>query len=457
MAGVEELIGSEQLQVIAQAVAAFLAGALIGLEREKARSSSSLEEREVSPPGVRSFGFVSLIGAMSAITSSRLESEVASSSSSSLLIMLVSASIALLPVLIIAFYTFYKLAIMREGGITTSLALALAYAVGIIVGMGLIVEGTAISVFATFMLATKLRIERIVKVMTYEELLSALQLGIIVFLVGPIFARDVYDPFIGVINFKSLYIFFVIILSLSYLGYVLVKTIGPKALSLFSLFGGLVHSEATVISVVRLGRRLNLPSSVISSGIVAASTSMVARNLLLVIALTLVNYPSATSVHMGHIMVGFVPPVIIGYFFMRLSEAAAEDREGVFKGEIVKPISYGIAVKALAVFVIILLVTTYVTLVVGSYGTLASAVLGGLVSAEAVIFTVFTLLNAGKTTINVAIASSLVSTSVAVLNKLLFARTAGADSSTLKRSLIALVLMSCAPLIAAYLMFTFQF
>lgn len=449
---VEGVVAEEQLRVIAQMVIAFLAGALIGLEREKARSTGPIEVKEATPPGVRSFGFVSLIAALSVVASSIARVKV--QALTPILAVLLPVSIGLLPVLIISLYTLYKLLIMREAGITTPLALSVAYAVGALIGMGLIVEATAVSVFTTFMLAIKLRIEKIVRVMTYEELLSALQIGIVVFLVGPLFSENVYDPIIGVINFRSLYVFFVIILVLSYLGYLLVKVVGPKAISLFSLFGGLIHSEATVVNLVRIGEKLKLESSTISAGVVAASTSMVLRNLVLVLGLTATLHVEelVLTESLSYIIAGFLPPIIIGYFLMRLLHVSVKREVEISTNKgFIKPISYGLALKALLVFTIILVATTYLTLAMGSYGTLASSALGGLVSSEAVIFTVYTLLSAGRVSVEIAVSSSLIATSIALLNKLLFLKAAGAGKSTLQKSLLSLSLMSTPILVISYL------
>lgn len=444
----ETIVAEEHLRVIAQMVAAFLAGALIGLEREKARSTTRGEVREVAHPGVRSFGFISLVAALSVTIGSLIRLEV----ESPMLTLLIPTSIAILPVFIVLTYTLYRLLIMKEPGITTPLALAVAYTVGVLIGMGLIIEGIAASVFTTFMLAIKLRIEKIIRVMTYEELLSALQIGIIVFLLGPLFYRNIYDPIIGVVNLRSLYVFFVIILVLSYVGYLLVKLVGPKAITLFSLFGGLIHSEATVVNLVRIGERLKLGDLAVSVGAVATSTSMVLRNTILVIGLSsTLHLDGVSGKTIPYAIAGFLPSILVGYFLMRLFQLSVEKADVPSERVDVKPISYGLALRALLIFAIILVVTMYLTIAMGSYGTLASSALGGLVSSEAVIFTVYTLLGAGKISSEVAVSSSLIATSIALLNKVLFLKVAGADRATLKKSTFFLALMATPIFIVAYL------
>jgi len=450
MIPINGMFEASEWSIIVKAVISFLAGALIGLEREKARTSSGVE-RELAPPGVRSFGFISLISALSVIFPKYLSHVTFTSGEEyySVLLHFIPVSLAILPVLIICFYTIFKLLILRESGITTPLALVITYAIGISIGLGLVVEGVAISVFTTFMLAVKFRIERIVKVMTYEELLSALQIGIIVFLLGPLFMRDIYDPILGVINFKVLYVFFVIILVLSYMGYIFVRAFGARALHFFSFFGGLVHSEATVVSVVRLGNRLNFPSSEIVGGVVLTAVAMTLRNLILVLTLIALNYRFIGGLESTTlVIIGFIPSILIGYFLTKLYFTRVTDWS-IPTESIGKPISYALAAKALLVFSAILIVTMFITYYLGSVGTLASSVLGGIISAEAVIFTVFTLLSVGRIGVETAIASCLIATSVAILNKLLFAKSAGASVEVIKGSLLSLIILSIPPLIVS--------
>lgn len=440
--GFLEYLGLEQWHLLIKILLSFFAGALIGLEREKAKISMFKEEGEVgTPPGVRSFGFISILGALSIVLPQIIPNGLTYSAYATSLPLIITV----LTIMIIILYEAYRLLILKDVGITTPLALSLSYIIGVLIGLGRIIEAIATSVFVTFMLAIKFRIEALIRFITYEELLSALEIGIIVFLFGPFLAVDVYDPIFHVINFKTLYVFFVAIIVFSYSGYFLVKIKGPKAIQYFSFFGGLVHSEAAVISIVRLAETLKISASIVSGSIVVTSTAMIFRNTiltLLMIALTLGFENVSKAVFMVFIL-AYLIAVLEGYYLSKLSFISTIPLEEKIKEfEVTKPISYSIALKALLIFIVMLITVTYITLVFGNLGVLISAIFGGLISAEALIFTVFSLLSIGKIPINTALAAALLATGSAALNKLIFAKVVGAKRNVLSRITWQLLLLS---------------
>ncbi|HDI02273.1 MAG TPA: MgtC/SapB family protein, partial [Ignisphaera sp.] len=173
----------DQWYLLVKILISFLAGALIGLEREKAKTSTLKEEGEAAefPPGVRSFGFISILGLFSITIPQILGQTIGFIE----FVRIMPVAITVLAVSIIVLYSAYRLLILKEAGITTPLALSIAFAIGVLIGLDRLIEAVATSVFVTFMLATKLRIEALIRFITYEELLSMLEIGIIVFLLGP--------------------------------------------------------------------------------------------------------------------------------------------------------------------------------------------------------------------------------------------------------------------------------
>jgi len=439
----EALANSDQLQLLIKIILSFFVGALIGLEREKAKSSLLKEEGEVGiPPGVRSFGFICMLGSF-VITIPPIVSVLGYEE-----FKIVTILLAFFAVSLILLYEIYRLFVIKDSGITTPIALMLSFTLGLLIGLGRFIEAIAASVFITFMLAIKLRIEALIKFITYEEFLSALEIGIIVFLFGPFFVKDVYDPIFHVINFKTLYVFFVVILIFSFMGYFLVKIKGPQAIQYFSFFGGLVNSEAAVVSIVRLVNSMNLHENIAVGNIITATTAMVFRNIVLTLIMVLMTI-GAGSINIHAFMVfvaSYMVSALTGYFLTKLSIISVAIEPGKFKAPALeKPISYSIALKALLVFVAMLIATTYITLSFGELGILFSSIFGGLVSAEALIFTVFSLVSVGKITINIALASALLATGSAILNKLLFAHAAGAKKVILKKKIVWQLLIIALP------------
>ncbi|MCC6066108.1 MAG: MgtC/SapB family protein, partial [Thermofilum sp.] len=96
------------LQLLAKMAVSFIAGALIGLERERAKQEGA--------PGVRSVGFISLLGALTTALPLHLPT-------GGQLQLVVSVPLALSAVSVIAIYSYERAREERGAGVTTQLAL----------------------------------------------------------------------------------------------------------------------------------------------------------------------------------------------------------------------------------------------------------------------------------------------------------------------------------------------
>jgi len=111
------------------------------------------------------------------------------------------------------------------------------------------------------------------------------------------------------------------------------------------------------------------------------------------------------------------------------------------KLDVMSPLNFKVALKAVLAFAIILMMTTTATKAIGTMGIISSSIIGGLVSAEAVIFTTFSLASTNVISINTAILCALYTTLTANLNKLIFTKVAGADKKFIKSILWGVILM----------------
>ena len=110
------------------------------------------------------------------------------------------------------------------------------------------------------------------------------------------------------------------------------------------------------------------------------------------------------------IILGFGASTIIGYMLAMEAEKHVGE-EGISIG-LTKPVSYSTAIRALVAFIGILLATTYLNDVAGSTGIIVSSLIGGFMSAEAIIFTASTLVSAGRIHMDIAIAAGMLASAV---------------------------------------------
>ena len=419
----ETLLGSIEWSLLLKLIIAFATGALIGTEREKARLEKKEEDTAVFP-GVRSFGLMSILGALSICLVKFFPSEGLS--------LVVVGSMFIISILILAGFTLYRIYHAKEHGITTPIALALAYLLGVLVGIGLLLEAIAISIFVTFVLAIKLSVERALRGITYKELLSALQIGIMVFLLGPfVFIQELTDPVFHVISFRTLYIFFVVILCISYLSYMVLKLKRKGGLEIVSFFGGLVNSEATTVSFTRLCFKLSVENTlpIVAKGVVLANLAMVARNLFL-----LIIFYSILKVGVSNIwyftFLGFLASLLTGYATIAL--VSRKESEIELEEALESPLSYRIAFKACVIFLVVLTATTLAVKHLGEIGVLAIGGLGGIASTTAVIFTILSLIESKSIDLSAGLAAILLSTATAILNKFIYLKALKAPKVLIK-------------------------
>ena len=140
---------------------------------------------------------------------------------------------------------------------------------------------------------------------------------------------------------------------------------------------------------------------------------------------------------------GFLLPLVLGFLLFRLTVSKNGEKmaNNMNNLGLISPLNFKVALKALLAFAIILMMTTIATKTVGTMGVIGSSIVGGLVSAEAVIFTTFSLASANTISISTATMCALCTTLTAILNKLIFTKIAGADKKFIRSVLWRVIIM----------------
>lgn len=397
----------------------FVVGALIGLERQKKMDALRVV-------GVRSFGLHSLLGTLSAYSTGILEEPV---------ILVYSVAIS---VILVTSQVYYKLFRTAGKGLTTPLAFAISFVLGVVVGMdepqGGLLFGTqsvlAMTVsFGVFLvLWFKDELAHAVEVITRDEMISAVELGVIILFLWPLIPATIM---IGPISYPLLTIYFliVILLAISFANYLLVKKYKDKGVYFFGFFGGLASSEAAVTSVTHFYVNSERKGSgMISLSVVLANVAMVVRNGFLLIILD-------TSFQL--IWLYLIPIIAIVVFSLVriVIEEKTEDRsEGqMFDTKLVSPFEFGAALRFAAIFAVVYLVQLALTTVFSDVGVVVAAIVGGFVSAGAVVASVATLFFGGHITISIAAYAVILASTTSVLNKMMFVYLTDRQTKLLKK------------------------
>jgi uncharacterized membrane protein (DUF4010 family) len=251
---------SNDLSSVYDLAIALALGLVIGVERE-------WRERDLKggrrPAGLRTFGLIGLTGGVAGLIGGRFP-------------FFPGIGLGLTVLVMVAAYWRRS----RNGdlmGVTTIFAATLAYACGVLVIMDLEIAATAAAVTVAMILGSKDRLHRFVRRLEQKEIFAVLQFILIAGVILPLIPNNAMGPY-NAINPFEIWLMAVLISGLSFLGYIALQALKARQGILgTALLGGLVSSTATTVSLARMARRQPGLSSILSVGVIAASSIMFVR------------------------------------------------------------------------------------------------------------------------------------------------------------------------------------
>ncbi|MFW9889874.1 MAG: MgtC/SapB family protein [Candidatus Thorarchaeota archaeon] len=413
----QEILPSSDLVV--RCLIGFAVGALIGLERQK-------RDIEESPGGVRSFGLLSLFGAVSSYIYTITDNAL-------ILIYAIATSTILIGVQVI-----HKMFRTMRKGMTTSIVLAISFLLGTIVGLDelpapgqligpLQVFAMTVSFLVFLVLGFKQEFRAAVEVITREEMISAAELGVLILFLWPLMPQIVQLWAISVPAFQ-IYQLAIVLMSISFVNYLLVKKFKGRGPYFFGFFGGFANSEATVSSLtdfhVRTGRAF--PNRT-AAGAILANVAMVLRNGVILIILD----PSL------QIFIHYIIPLailfLVGiYRMLRVSKKTKEVEDDLLEGALASPFEFGAAIRFALVFAGVSILSLFLQDVYADFGVLVAAFIGGFASAGAIVAIVGIGFAGATMSISTAVYAVIIATTTSVLNKMVYVYTSDRETTLLK-------------------------
>jgi len=418
---------------------ALLGGALIGLERERAQLAGRGGSKGASIPGLRSIGLVSLYGFLVSYAGSYL-----GGSAGWVVLGVGFASIVLLVLL----YTYVRLVLAGGGGVTTQLVILTTFMIGVLSGLGLVLEAAGLSVVVGLLLASKDTVARLARSISYSELVAMMEVGALIVVIGPLV--QAVRPLVPVIDVLQVYLFTVAVVGVVFTSYMAARMWGERGATASIVLGSLVNSEAVIAAIARAAAAAGRPAARL---VTAAAT--------IVIAVMQVR-SAALAAYALIISLGSPPPESIAAL---AAVAAAAAAAGLYASQKIRgealpvkprsPLDWGLAARSAAAYLAITLLGKALIALAEDYRaglmvTLAVAAVGGLVNATAAILGVASI--AGDVGPAPATAGMLVAIAAATLNKALYARAAGAPPWAVKGVALPALALTAPPLAAALLL-----
>ncbi len=225
-------------------------GLLVGFEREWSNKDI----------GARTFAMAALLGLLSSLLG--------------IAALLISGMAVLL---LIAFANIQSTRVASKLEATTSLALALIFLLGILVGEGHIFTPVACSILIAMLLALKPQFRAFAGGLTQQEVRSAILLALLGFVVWPLLPDRYIDSW-KLIQPREAWIIVVVIACLGFMNYVLLRVYGSRGIFLTAILGGLVNSTATAAELASTLSATGL-GSLAAPMVLLTSVAMFLRNI----------------------------------------------------------------------------------------------------------------------------------------------------------------------------------
>jgi uncharacterized membrane protein (DUF4010 family) len=341
---------------------ALLIGTLIGMQREF--SFSKGEEREHTA-GIRTFALISLCGCASAFISDITHS--------------ILPLVAMIGVFGVIFaVTQYADTLNERSGITGEVSALIAFICGIMCYHSQLAVAAALGVMTTLLLSMKPELHGIVKSMSREDLFATLKFAVITAIILPILPNTTFGPApFNEINPFKIWMLVILISGISFVGYVLIKVIGPsKGMGLTGLLGGLASSTALTLSCTQQSRQAQTLARNFALAITIAWTVMFGR---IIVIVGVLNMPLAER-----IILPMLIPVAAGlvYCFWLYQKAGRADNAA--EVSFANPFELWPAISFAVLVSVILIVSKFAQMRWGDSGVLVSSVLAGIADVDAI-------------------------------------------------------------------------
>jgi uncharacterized membrane protein (DUF4010 family) len=318
-------------------------GLLAGLEREWAHKDL----------GVRTFGISALLGMVSSLASPAF------------------ALISMVGVLVVIAYVNWRTMLAeRSLEATTSIALLVTFVLGVLVGQGHLFTPIASAVVLTALLAWKAELRKFAGGLKPEEIRSAVLLGLLAFVIYPILPDRFVDPW-RLVNPREAWVIVVVIASIGFVNYVLLKIYGARGLYYSGFLGGLVNSTAAAAELAGPLGQGNISLDAATAALLLTIVAMFARNLLILALFA----PSAVL----SAAVPLLAMTICAFVVVRRARTRAGDTTAEM--HLKSPVSIGHVLNFALLFLLIQIVSTLGERHFGRLGFLGISLLGGLVSS----------------------------------------------------------------------------
>ncbi len=364
-------------KLILDIIFSLLLGLIIGLEREHRT------KKEVFA-GIRTFPLISILGTLSAFIYDNYWDGI--------------FYVVLSGIILFGLLNFY-LEYSKDIGITTEMAVLVTYFIGVLIYYGYYYTAAFLTIFTTILLALKYTLEGFAKQISQEDIIAFLKFAVITVVIFPLLPDKYYGPF-NAFNPRDIWEMVVIVSTLDFIGYILIRWKGAKSIILNGFVGGLISSTAVSYELAKLSKKYPFLSLSSFNGIVVAWTIMNFR----VLILSFIIYPKVSfTLLLPLIILSLIYVFILVFnFYKNKNVFAKESKEEM---EFHNPFEISSAIQFGLIYALILFSVKALQYYMGHTGIFIASFVSGVIDVDAI---TLSLSNLAKTELSVSIAAKAI-------------------------------------------------
>jgi uncharacterized membrane protein (DUF4010 family) len=366
-----------EVELLLRVGLALMLGALIGAERER----YAKRDDEFVFGGIRSFTLLALMGSLAALLAVQFE-----------WIVLV-AFLGVVSLIAISYSSAIALSQGRSIGAAGEFAALVVFLIGVLTQTSYLLLAVAVAIVTTTLLYLKHHLHDLLRSISEEEVYSTLTFAIVAFVILPFLPNQAYGP-LGVLNPYKIWLMVVFICGMSYVGYVLMRIVGPdKGIGITGLMGGLASSTAVTIAFAQRSKEEQNPriSDLFVLATLLASGVMLVRTAVEVLVVNKTLLPEL----LAPLGVMLVTTLTCAAFFWLRQKDDSKAQKDEFPQE--SPFRLGPALKFGALFAVVLVAVKLAQQYAGQAGLYVASVVSGFVDADATTLSMAGMVGAGVT------------------------------------------------------------
>lgn len=345
---------------------ALVIGLLIGLQREYAfRRHNEPDGEDELLAGARTFPLIALLGSATALGVDLLEAEL----------LLAAVVVVLGGLLAVAHYCRSR---ENDIGLTTEVAALVTLFSGALCYWDHLEVAAALGVTVAVLLALKVQTHTLARTIDREDVYATLKFAVITAVVLPLLPREGFGPPpFDVLVPYNVWLMVVFISGISFLGYVLIKAVGPRrGVGLTGILGGMASSTAVTLSFSQRSHDASDLARPFALAIILAWTIMFIRVL---VEVAVLNRP-LLGVLWKPIGAALLVGALYGVYLYWAPPAEAQQEPDAFKN----PFELGPAITFGVLYAIMLVAANAARSYFGNAGIYVSSFASGLADVDAI-------------------------------------------------------------------------